>query len=137
VWQLAVSAADACGYMELKLAELSPNTQATLAEFAPPTGTSLRNPTDVGLSASLEMEIYIQTARTIAANPGIDVVVVVGAGMTPESNQLCTESMIQTHKDYQKPFPIVMIHGFDPNLAQQFCQAGIPFFESAERAMRT
>jgi acyl-CoA synthetase (NDP forming) len=81
--------------------------------------------------------LFHPQSLAVAADPGIDVVVVVGAGMTPESNQLYTESMIQTHKDYQKPFLIVSIPGFDPNLAQQFCQAGIPFFESAERAMRT
>ena len=50
---LAVAAAEACGDNGLRLAKLSPETRSTLAEFVPPTGTSLSNPVDVGLSASL------------------------------------------------------------------------------------
>lgn len=133
----AVSAAEACGSAGLKLAELSPETQSTLVKIIPPTGTSLRNPIDVGLTASLEMEIYIEAARAAASDPGVDGVVVVGMGLTPETNQEYTEAMIQARKDFQKPFVMVKIPGFDPILAQTFCQAGVPFFDTAERAMRT
>ena len=134
---LAVSAAEACGSVGLRLAALSPQTQSTLAGFVPPAGTSLRNPVDVGLGASLETDIYIRAARTAAADPGVDTVVVVGTGLTPEANKTYTESMIQAQEDLQKPFVMVNIPGFDPDLAQTFCRAGIPFFETAERAMRT
>jgi acyl-CoA synthetase (NDP forming) len=134
---LAVSAAEACGSSGLRLAELSPKTQSALAKFVPPTGTSLRNPIDVGLTASLEPEIYIQAVRTTVADPEVDTLVVVGRGMTPEANQLYTESMIQAHQGFQKPFVMVNISGFDPGLAQTFCEAGLPFFETTERAMRT
>jgi acyl-CoA synthetase (NDP forming) len=134
---LAVSAAEACGRVGLSLAELSAETRYTLATFVPPTGTSLRNPIDVGLTASLDMEIYIRAARAAAADPGVDAIVVVGIGLIPETNQRYTEGMIQARKDFKKPFIIVNIPGFDPGLAQSFCTAGIPFFESAERAIDT
>ena len=134
---LAVSAAEACGSVGLRLAELSPQTRSTLAKFIPPAGTSLRNPIDVGLTASLDTEIYIQAARTAAADPGVDTVVVVGTGLTPEANRTYTESMIQAREDLHKPFVMVNIPGFDPDLAQTFCKAGVPFFETAERAMQT
>lgn len=134
---LAVGAAEACGSEGLRLAELSPHTRSILARYVPPAGTSLRNPIDVGLSASLEMEIYIQSARTAASDPGVDAVVVIGTGMTPESNRQYTDAMIQARDEFQKPFLIVNIPGFDPDLARHFCQSGVPFFETAERAMRT
>ena len=134
---LAVSAAEACGRAGLKLAQLSSETRSALAKVVPPTGTSLRNPIDVGLTASFDMEIYTQTARAVADDPGVDAVVVVGIGLTPETNQLYTESMIQAREDFQKPFIMVNIPGFDPGLAQIFCEAGVPFFETAERAMDT
>lgn len=134
---LAVSAAEACGRAGLKLAQLSSETRSVLAKVVPPTGTSLRNPIDVGLTASLDMEIYIQTARAAAADPGVDAVVVVGIGLTPETNQLYTKSMIQAREDSQKPFIMVNIPGFDPGLARIFCKAGVPFFETSERAMAT
>ncbi|MEW6267173.1 MAG: CoA-binding protein [Thermodesulfobacteriota bacterium] len=132
---LAVGAAEAVGQAGLKLARLSEETKKVLAGFVPPTGTSLNNPIDVGLSASLEMDIYIQAARSLAADPGVDAVVVVGAGLTPETNQLYTQAMIQARRDFNKPFLIIAIPGFDPALAQTFCQAGVPFFETSERAM--
>ena len=133
---LAVGAAEACGNNGLILAELSQKTRSALAGFVPPTGTSLSNPVDVGLTASLELEIYIQAARALAADPEVDAVVVVGTGLTPDANRLYTESMIQAREDFQKPFIMVSIPGFDIDLAQAFCRAGVPFFESAERAMR-
>jgi acyl-CoA synthetase (NDP forming) len=134
---LAVSAAEACGRAGLTLARLSSETRSALAKVVPPTGTSLRNPIDVGLTASYDMEIYIRSARTVAADPGVDVVVVVGIGLTPETNRLYTESMIQAREDFQKPFIMVNIPGFDSDLARVFCEAGVPFFETAERAMDT
>lgn len=98
---------------------------------------SLHNPIDVGLTAALEMEIYIQAVRTAAADPGVDAMVVLGIGPTPEANRIYTESMIQAREYFQRPFVMVNIPGFDPGLAQSFCEAGVPFFETAERAMWT
>lgn len=134
---LAVSGAEACGRAGLRLAELSEKTRQTLATFVPPTGTSLQNPIDVGLTASFDMEIYIEAARAAAEDPGVDSIVVVGIGLTAGGNQRYTEAMIQANKDFQKPFVIVNIPGFDPVLGQSFCKAGVPFFESTERAMDT
>ncbi len=62
---------------------------------------------------------------------------VVGTGLTPEANRTYTESMIQAREDLHKPFVMVNIPGFDPDLAEIFCKAGVPFFETAERAMQT
>jgi acyl-CoA synthetase (NDP forming) len=45
--------------------------------------------------------------------------------------------MIQVSKESPKPFIMVSIPEFNRSLAQRFCQAGIPFFETAERAMGT
>lgn len=132
---LAVSAAEAVGNAGLKLAELSADTRAELAKFVPPTGTSLMNPVDVGLSASIEMEIYVRAARALAADPGVDAVVVAGAGLSPDTNRVYTDSMIQARTDYGKPFVMVNIPGFDRQYAREMLDAGLPFFESAERAM--
>ena len=134
---LAVSAAEACGNSGLRLAELSAQTRSTLATFVPPTGTSLRNPIDLGLSSALKIEMYVQAARAAAADPGVDTLVIVGRGLTPETNRLYTESMIQVSEESKKTFIMVSIPEFDRSLAQSFCEAGVPFFETAERAMGT
>jgi len=134
---LAVSSAEACGNNGLRLAQLSPETRSIMAKFVPPTGTSLQNPVDVGLTASLDIEIYVQAARTVAADPGVDTVVIAGIGLDPRGNQRYTDALIQAHEDSQKPLIMVKIPGFEPELAQRFCEAGVPFFDTAERAMGT
>lgn len=134
---LAVSAADACGREGLKLAELSPESTATLAKFVPATGTSLKNPIDVGLNASFEIDIYTEAARTAAADPGVDGIVMVGAGLSPETNEVYTREIIRIREELQVPFVMVNIPGFDTSLARRFCEQGVPFFDSAERAMKT
>jgi len=95
-------------------------------------------------NASLKKPVIIwklglnpEGCRAAAADPGVDAVVIVGRGLTPETNLLYTESMIQVRKESNKPFIMVSIPEFDRSLAQSFCEAGIPFFETAERAMGT
>ena len=132
---LAVAAAEACADAGLRLAKLSSHTVERLSEFVAPTGTSLANPVDVGLTGAIEVEIYIQAARSLAADPEVDAMVVIGHGLTPEANRLYTDSMIQVGKDFSKPFVMVNIPGHDFPHAQEFCEAGMPFFETPERAM--
>jgi len=134
---LAVSATEACGREGLSLADLSPRTISALGAFVPPTGTSLKNPVDVGMSASLEIDIYIKTARLVAEDPGVDTVVMIGIGMDEHTNRQYTDAVIQAKNDFTKPFVIVKIPGFDAALVKEIREAGIPVFESAERAMRT
>jgi acyl-CoA synthetase (NDP forming) len=134
---LAVSAAEACGREGILLADLLPDTRSKLADAISYSGTSLLNPIDVGLTAHLDLEIFFQSARIVASDPGVDAVMVIGCGLTPESNQIYADGLIQVQRDCKKPFLAVKIPGFDPKFARQLCRGGIPFFESAERAVRT
>lgn len=134
---LAVSATEACGREGLSMAKMASETRSALAEFVPPTGTSLKNPIDVGMSASLEIDIYIQAAKIVAADPGVDTVVMIGVGMDEITNQQYTEAIIQMKNDFNKPFVIVKIPGFDAKLVKDILDAGIPVFDSAERALHT
>jgi acetyltransferase len=133
----AVSAAEACGNEGLVLAELSSQTRADLARFVPATGTSLKNPVDVSLSAHFDLDIFEESARTVAADPGVDAIVVIGSGLTPEDNQIFVDNMIRLQRECRKPLIMVKIPGFDPRFSRQFCEAGLPFFDSAERAIHT
>ena len=134
---LCVSAAEACGNSGLKLAGLSDDSRSALAEFVPPTGTSLANPIDVGLTSSLQIDIYLRAARIALNDPGVDALVVAGCGMDLETNEQFTAGMIRLHQESDKPLLVVRIPGFPTDFAQTFCQAGVPFFESSERAMKT
>ena len=134
---LAVSAAEACGREKIKLADLLSETRAGLADLITDSGTSLHNPIDVSLSAHFDLEIFFQSIRTVAADPGVDSVIVIGCGLSPETNQIYANGLIQAYRDCKKPIIAVKIPGFDLKYAQQLCQGGIPFFDSAERAVHT
>ena len=77
------------------------------------------------------------TTGTVVADSGVDAVVVIGCGLTPQDNHKFVDDMIQVQRGCHKPFLIVKIPGFDPSLGRQFCEAGLPFFDSAERALWT
>ena len=134
---LAVSAAEACADNGLRLAQLSPETRESLSAVVPATGTSLRNPIDVGLTASLEIGIYIQSIRSVVTDPAVDALVIIGAGLSPETNRLYTDAIVETRRQSGKAILMVNIPGFDPSYIPQFCNACIPYFESSERAMKT
>ena len=134
---IAVATAEACGNEGLKLAKLSTETQSSLQKFIPPTGTSMSNPVDVGLTASLEINIYKNAARVLASDTNVDAIFIIGVGFDRASNEAYTNEMIRIHKEFKKPFVMINIPGFDTDLPKKFCQAGIPFFSSAEMAVTT
>jgi acyl-CoA synthetase (NDP forming) len=134
---LAVSAAEACGFNSLKLAKLMKETQTALSNFVPPIGTSLKNPIDVGMTATLDIDIYIQAVRIVAEDPSVDTLLIIGIGLSPETNQRYTESLIDLRQQSQKPFLMVNVPGFDPSMSINFRRSGLPFFETAERAVTT
>jgi len=133
---LAVSAAEACADNGLSLATLSDQTKAALAAVVPPTGTSLRNPVDVGLTASLDIEIYIQSIQAVMADPAVDALVIIGTGLNEESNKLYTDAIIETRRQSGKAMLMVNLPGFDSSHIPRFCDASIPYFESSERALK-
>jgi acetyltransferase len=134
---LAVSAAEACGRQGLRLAEFTSQTRSALDRLITFSGTSVRNPIDVSLTAHFDLEIFFQSARIAAADPGVDAIIIIGCGLTPEANQIYVDGLIRVQQECQKPLLAVKIPGFDPKYSQQLCRGGIPFFDSAERAVHT
>ena len=134
---LAVSAAEACGREGLQLAEFTSKTRSDLDGLITFSGTSVRNPIDVSLTAHFDLEIFFQSTRIAAADPGVDAIIIIGCGLTPETNQIYVDGLIRVQQECQKPILAVKIPGFDPKYSQQLCRDGIPFFDSAERAVST
>ncbi len=132
---LAVSAAEAVGREKLTMAQISDETRSFLQTVVPPTGTSLKNPIDVGLTASLEIDIYIESIKAVADDPGVDTVLVIGMGLDAESNQRFSDAIIQTQRETGKPFLIVELPNIQNNFASIFAEAGIPYFQSSDRAL--
>ena len=134
---LAVSAAEACGRQGILLADLSEDTRHSLSRIITHSGTSLLNPVDVSLAAHFDLDIFFQTTRAVAADPGVDAIVVIGCGLTAEANQIYNEGLIRVFRDCKKPILAVKIPGSAPQNSPDLCRCGIPFFDSAERAVNT
>jgi acyl-CoA synthetase (NDP forming) len=98
---------------------------------------SLRNPVDVSLAAFFDPEIFKQSTRIVAADPGVDALILIGGSFTPEDGPTFLQNMVRVRQESQKPLMMVKIPSRDLKLDRQFCEAGIPFFDSAERAVRT
>lgn len=134
---LAVAAAEACGKNGLLLAKLSQLTEERLLKIIPPTGTSVKNPVDVGLTASLDMRIYLESARAVAQDPEVDALLIISMGISAQENRDYAREIIQLSRESNKPFLMVNIPGFDPGMGRPFLDAAIPFFPTAERALHT
>lgn len=132
---LAVSAAEAVDREGLEMARLSAETTSALSETLPPTGTSLKNPVDVSLTAHMDMRLFTGAAKQVAADPGVDAVVMIGSGLDEETNNQYIEAMVRARNDSGKPFLIVAIPGMPQETGRMFCAAGLPFFDTAEKAM--
>lgn len=134
---LAVSAAEACGREGLQLANLAAETRSALDGLITYSGTCVLNPIDVSLAAHFDLNIFFRSIRIAAADTGVDAIIVIGCGLTPDTNQIYVDGLIEVQQECPKPILAVKIPGFDRKYSQQLCRKGLPFFDSPERAVHT
>ncbi len=130
---LAVSAAEACHRVGLQLANLKQETQMALKLLIPVTGTSVKNPVDLGLSASLDINLFGKVAETVGRDSEVDAIMIIVA-ITPEQNRAFPEVLSKPHNVVRKPFVMVSLPGFGVERIGRLFQQGIPVFDSVERA---
>jgi len=133
-----VSAADALERYGLTLAPLEARTRQMLREILPATGTSCRNPIDVGLAASFDLDQYLRTLAALGRDNSVDAMVVLGGGVTPEMNRRFVQGLIEVRRDSGRALLAVAFPGFltDEALLEPLGLAGIPVYPSPERALR-
>jgi acyl-CoA synthetase (NDP forming) len=120
------------------MASFEEGTRNRLREVLPATGTSYRNPVDVGLSASFELNLYLDTLQILSEDPNVDAIVVLGGGISDETNRLYTEGLVNIRKGTEKALLVVAYPGFVQleNWLDPLCSAGIPVYPTPERALR-
>ena len=133
-----VSAADAAERWGLAMASLEEGTRERLKASLPATGTSCRNPVDVGLSASFELNLYLDTLQALTEDRNVDAIVVLGGGISDETNQVYTEGLVRIRKGTDKALLAVAYPGFVQleGWLEPLCGAGIPVYPTPERALR-
>ncbi len=134
----AVSAADAAARDGLPLAVMEEKTREKIRRLLPATGTSAGNPVDVGLSASFEIRLYLETLEILAEDRNVDAIVVLGGGATEEAQQAFTDGLIRIRQGAGKAVLAVALPGFVDmaEMAGTLCRAGIPVYPTPERALK-
>ncbi|KPK85819.1 MAG: hypothetical protein AMJ94_18585 [Deltaproteobacteria bacterium SM23_61] len=133
----AVAAADACEEFGLEVAELEEETRKELKKIIPQTGTSVRNPVDLGLASVFQVDLYGRSAEIVGRDPGVDTLVLQGRGATAELDYRYANGVIEAHRKIGKPFIAISLGGMylEDKSKKALLEAGIPIFPSAERAL--
>jgi acyl-CoA synthetase (NDP forming) len=144
----ATAAADAlCG---LELAEFAPATRKHLASLLPPGIVDVHNPTDT--TPITPTDKYARIAQAMAADRGVDALVVAGVPATPFMNSLARDEghgedveaasglatlLAAFFRSTAKPVVFSVDSGplYDP-LARAMRRAGLPTFRRVDRATR-
>jgi acyl-CoA synthetase (NDP forming) len=134
-----VTAADAVDQNGLQLAALSDLTTRRLEEIIPDKGTSLKNPVDVALSASFELDIYLDSLQAILEDDNVDAAVIIGGGMSEESDKKYIQGLVQVKPATDKALIVIGFPGFldDEDQLSLLYKAGIPAYPTPERALRS
>jgi acyl-CoA synthetase (NDP forming) len=132
-----VSAADAAERCGVRMASLEDRTAKRLRSILPSTGTSWGNPVDVGLSASFELNLYLDTLQVLTEDPNVDAVMVIGGGVTDEMNRTYTEGLVRIRQGTEKALLAVAYPGFAQleDWLEPLCSAEIPVYPTPERAL--
>lgn len=133
----AVSAADAAHKYGLEMATLSKSTTKKLASFIPPTGTSLKNPIDVGLGASFDLRLYLDSLEAVVNDDKVDATLVLGGGISRDTNEIFIKGLIERKRQSGKAVIAISYPGFEPedDLVDSLYDAGIPVYPTPERAL--
>ncbi len=133
----AVAAADACEEFGLVVAELEEETRKELKKIIPQTGTSAKNPVDLGLASVFQVDLYGRSAEIVGRDPGVDALLLQGRGATAELDYQYASGVIEAHRKIGKPFMAISLGGMylEDKSKEALREAGIPIFPSAERAL--
>ena len=132
-----ILAADACEDLGLQAVELAPETQAALRTFLNP-AAGVRNPVDMVASASASD--YARSIRAVAADPGIDALIVIFIPPISLRPEEIAAEILQAAREIDGRIPILsifMAHHGSPELLSDGQQRipSYPFPEQAARAL--
>src|SRR5690606_6415040 len=94
--------ADRCAELGLQMADLSPETEAALAQVLPPFG-SPRNPVDVTADVFNDLSSFGKAVDLVLADPNVDLLGVLYAGLSGEIALACNTAVADAVKRSGKP----------------------------------
>jgi acyl-CoA synthetase (NDP forming) len=116
----------------LEMAELSDATLESLAKLLPPVGTSVGNPTDIGVATLVAPNLYGETLRILNEDENVDMLLAISDPGWP-----CIQSIVAAAKAIGKPLAVALF-ALPEFAAQEYgylAQNNVAAFSDARRAV--
>jgi len=98
-----VGTTDNCIELGLEMAKLSGATLERLAKLLPPVGTSVGNPTDIGVATLVAPNLYGETLKALNEDENVDMLLAISDPGWP-----CIQSIVQAAKTIEKPLAVTL-----------------------------
>jgi acetyltransferase len=124
----AVGTSDACVEVSLEIAQLSQQSKDRITKLLPSIGTSTDNPVDMGMATMFFPQWYIESIKVLADDEGVDMLLVIGASLTPDFGKLAAETALASGK----PLALATVPGLTGE--QILPTRGLAIFSDGRRA---
>jgi acetate---CoA ligase (ADP-forming) len=129
---LGVAMADACSDYGLELATLSQSTRSRLQAIVPSVGTCLDNPVDLGMMSSFNLQMGIDTVKTLAQDEGVDMIIkTVGT-----SNLEMVSREFEALAGFDKPMIYIFSRAMTALLKELKPVKGVAIYSTGRRAVQ-
>jgi len=127
-----VGTTDNCIELGLEMARLSGATLEKLAQLLPPVGTSVGNPTDIGVATLVAPNLYGETLKILNEDENVDMLLAISDPGWP-----CIQSIAEAAKIIKKPLAVTLF-ALPEFAAEEYAflaQNNIATFGDAKRAV--
>lgn len=127
-----VGTTDNCIELGLEMARLSGVTLERLAQLLPPVGTSVGNPTDIGVATLVAPNLYGETLKLLNEDENVDMLLAISDPGWP-----CIQSIAEAAKIIKKPLAVTLF-SLPEFAAEEYAflaQNNIATFGDAKRAV--
>jgi len=127
-----VGTTDNCIELGLEMARLSDATLERLAQLLPPVGTSVGNPTDIGVATLVAPNLYGETLKLLNEDENVDMLLAISDPGWP-----CIQSIVEAAKIIKKPLAVTLF-ALPEFAAEEYAflaQNNIATFGDAKRAV--
>jgi acyl-CoA synthetase (NDP forming) len=127
-----VGTTDNCIELGLEMAKLSGATLERLAHLLPPVGTSVGNPTDIGVATLVAPNLYGETLKILNEDENVDMLLAISDPGWP-----CIQSIVEAAKTIKKPLAVTLF-ALPEFAAEEYAflaQNNIATFGDAKRAV--
>jgi len=127
-----VGTTDNCVDLGLEMARLSGATLERLTQLLPPVGTSVGNPTDIGVATLVAPNLYGETLKILNEDENVDILLAI-----TDPGRPCTQSIVDAAKTIEKPLAVTLF-ALPEFAAEEYAflaQNNIGTFGDAKRAV--